>query len=585
MSDSHSKKRIKTVGNYSLKLDEKKIKHDETSTYYPCYELNHKTIPLIAKSISTADFPNNMALIKMLYSFEYKRFKQLKNPHILKILNFLETPKNIYLIIENFEGSLLDYIALPNANQNKNVTKKLEEREALMLLEMIVDAMLSIHSEKIIHCDLKPANFILKQDCIQVTGFLLAKFNNEISPINSMKNGTPAYMAPEVWDSDDYDGKVDVWSVGVLFYQLLAGEVPFTSDNIENLEGIIKNQKVDLHSLDISVELKHLLTIMLQKDPRKRADFDEIYNQIKIITNGEERNSIIQSNPRLKRTFEKNSKMLETTKRSNLFNKYNPPSHITEESLSPNRSDADKPKSMIFEIDVIPIIEDDSKNQLIKENCSKAEMYFEYEKKLIYILKTVFDDFGKYIDLKSEEDKFFLGVATFLLNKLWMIIMKQRMDKFEKKEIDNNFSQIFYDSAFFQTLKSQLNSDFLDESDNFESWCEEILELTPKISANKEIKLLVEQKKHESNKEFEQIYVKYVSETVEYLKAEKEKTKLKYKKEYMILAIELNYCKSEKNLVSEFPFDEKREEWMKKFDSFDGIKTKKDKELENMMPK
>ena len=273
MSDIQSKKKIKTVGNYCLILDEKKVKQDETSKYYHCYELNHKNVPLIAKSITTADFPINISIIKMLFSFEYKRFKQLNNSYIVKILNFLETPRNIYLILDNFEGSLLEHITLPKADPNNHVTRKFKEGEALMLLEMIVEAMISIHSEEIIHCDLKPANFIFKNECIQVMGFILAKFKNESAPINSKKNGTPIYMAPEVWDREDYDEKVDVWSVGVIFYQLLTGQIPFVGETVGELEIIIKNQRISFENLDISVELEELLNIMLQKNPRKRADF------------------------------------------------------------------------------------------------------------------------------------------------------------------------------------------------------------------------------------------------------------------------------------------------------------------------
>ena len=595
MADKYNKKKIKAVGDYCLKLDEKSVKQDEISKYYQCYQAKLRDDPLIAKSIFTADFPKNIGLIKMLLSLEYKRFKQINDPYIVKILNFLETSKNIYMILENFDGTLLEHITQSNADPNSYKTRKLKEGESLMILEMIVDAMISIHSKKIIHCDLKPSNFVFKNDendniKVMVMNFILAKFEKESSPINSKKNGTPAYMAPEVWNNDTYDEKVDVWSVGIIFYQLLAGKVPFEHESKEELEQIIQNQRLTFNDLEISLETQELLKIMLQKDPKKRADFQEIWDKTKEITNGEKRNSLIESMPGLRKVFEKNSKILDVTKKSSVFKKYRITSHISEEeskeSMSPidNKSGIEKKQSTDFNMNLFPVIEEENKNQLIKESCHNAEMYFEYEKKLLYVLKTIFDDFGKYVDLKSEEDKFCLGVTTLLLNKLWMILMKKRIDKFEQKKIDNNFSEIFYNSDFFQTLQSQLSADFMDESDSFESWCEEILELTPKIANNKEIKLIIAQG-HESNLEFEQIYMKYISQAIEYLKVEKEKIQIKYKKEYMILVIELNYCKSEKTLLSEFPFDQKEEVWTKKFLSFDELKSKKDKELENMIPK
>ena len=89
-----------------------------------------------------------------------------------------------------------------------------------------------MHKENYVHRDIKPENILLesREDLnIKLTDFGFAQYmdNGKLS----MQMGTPEYMAPEIIEGDDYDQKVDVWSAGVVAYQLFCGQTPFCDDS------------------------------------------------------------------------------------------------------------------------------------------------------------------------------------------------------------------------------------------------------------------------------------------------------------------------------------------------------------------
>lgn len=102
-------------------------------------------------------------------------------------------------------------------------------------MEKLTRAIAHCHENGVCHRDLKPENILIdKSDEIKVIDFGLSKHLDK--NIRSLKSrvGTPAYMAPEVIKGHEYDLKCDVWSLGVTMYNLLTGQVPFLSHDVDS---------------------------------------------------------------------------------------------------------------------------------------------------------------------------------------------------------------------------------------------------------------------------------------------------------------------------------------------------------------
>ncbi|CAI9754626.1 unnamed protein product [Fraxinus pennsylvanica] len=146
------------------------------------------------------------------------------------------------------------------------------EDQARVYTAEIVSAVSHLHKNRTMHLDLKPENVLLGADgtSLQVvlTDFGLAKEINESSRSNSMC-GTTEYMAPKILLAKGHNKNADWWSVGILLYEMLSGQPPFTHPNRKKLQEKIMNEKMKLPPR-LSSEVHSLLKGLLHKDPLKR---------------------------------------------------------------------------------------------------------------------------------------------------------------------------------------------------------------------------------------------------------------------------------------------------------------------------
>ena len=98
--------------------------------------------------------------------------------------------------------------------------------------------------------------------------------------------GSPIYMAPEILNGQIYSNKADIWSIGVVLYEMLYGYCPFESNSIPKLIEVLKETELDFpHDVPVSNETKKLLRRILTKDPQKRVEWMELF-QMKISSDG-----------------------------------------------------------------------------------------------------------------------------------------------------------------------------------------------------------------------------------------------------------------------------------------------------------
>jgi 5'-AMP-activated protein kinase, catalytic alpha subunit len=165
---------------------------------------------------------------------EIQILKMIRHPNIIQLYEIIETPKQLYLIMEYASGGeLFDFIV-------KN--QRVKEPLAVKFFHQIIAGVEYLHKLNIVHRDLKPENLLLDHNQnIKIVDFGLS---------NTYKNGemlktacgSPCYAAPEMIAGQFYHGsQVDIWSCGVILFALICGYLPFEDPNTANLYKKILN--------------------------------------------------------------------------------------------------------------------------------------------------------------------------------------------------------------------------------------------------------------------------------------------------------------------------------------------------------
>lgn len=238
----------------------------------------------------------NMRAVKIVYKHECSTeeqkkilnevevLKQLNHPNIIKIYEFFEDVKFMYIVMELAQGGeLFDKIL--------NV-QKFSERKAAEIFQQILIAVNYLHKHNIVHRDLKPENILFDGDVLKLVDFGTSK---NFKPTKKMKNchGTPYYIAPEVLN-ESYNEKCDVWSCGVILYILLSGIPPFNGSNDDEILSSVMKGKytLDIPELkSLSTAVKTLIRKMLTYNPRERISIEEALNDewFKLVLKKEEK--------------------------------------------------------------------------------------------------------------------------------------------------------------------------------------------------------------------------------------------------------------------------------------------------------
>uniref|UniRef100_A0A7N0RAC1 non-specific serine/threonine protein kinase n=1 Tax=Kalanchoe fedtschenkoi TaxID=63787 RepID=A0A7N0RAC1_KALFE len=186
---------------------------------------------------------------------------KVEHPFIVQLRYSFQTKSKLYLILDFINGGHLFYHLYRQGI--------FSEDQARLYAAEIVSAVSHLHERGIVHRDLKPENILMTPDGhVILTDFGLAKEIDESSRSNSLC-GTTEYMAPEILLSKGHNKNADWWSVGILLFEMLTGQPPFTHANRQKLQQRIINEKVKLPPF-LTSEAHSLLKGLLEKDPSKR---------------------------------------------------------------------------------------------------------------------------------------------------------------------------------------------------------------------------------------------------------------------------------------------------------------------------
>jgi serine/threonine-protein kinase len=207
---------------------------------------------------------------------QYERFQRelevtntLNHPSIQRGLGSGQFNRTPYLVTELVHGESM-----------RDIVEKqtpMPSDKALVLIRQIADAMAYCHEHDVIHRDLKPENIIVTaegQPVIVDFGLALTKGSRRVTYASLTPTaGTPDYMSPEQVEGQRGDQRTDIYAVGVMFYELLVGEVPFpgtthTAIMANRLRGPIP--RPDHQRADISPTVAAICVRCLQRDPKDR---------------------------------------------------------------------------------------------------------------------------------------------------------------------------------------------------------------------------------------------------------------------------------------------------------------------------
>lgn len=229
------------------------------------------------------------------FELEARIAAKIKHPNIVSVFDFGSTDGLMYLVMELLEGSSLE--------------KELEQKGALgldrtlELIQPVCEAVNAAHAEGLIHRDLKPSNILLHRlkdgsEIVKVVDFGVAKLTNindtaykERLTKTGYLVGTPHYMSPEQIREQDVSLQCDIYSLGVIIYEMLTGQLPFNAENvIDLLLAHIETPASSMRSIkpEIPEGVDEAVLRSLEKEPAKRQQSArELFQQIYAGARGE----------------------------------------------------------------------------------------------------------------------------------------------------------------------------------------------------------------------------------------------------------------------------------------------------------
>src|SRR6202158_5928342 len=190
----------------------------------------------------------------------------LTHPNIVVVFDAGEEEGLFYITMEFVEGRSLQ--TLIDAHQPFSLPR------VMKLMEQVCSALDFAHQHNVVHRDIKPANLMLTSDeTVKITDFGTAKILQFGTAQTAHVMGTPSYMSPEQVKGKPVDGRSDIFSLGVILYELMTGEKPFPGQNITTvIYKIINEEPIPPRSLDSSIHqgLSAVISHALAKEPSAR---------------------------------------------------------------------------------------------------------------------------------------------------------------------------------------------------------------------------------------------------------------------------------------------------------------------------
>lgn len=219
-------------------------------------------------------------------SAEFELLRALKHPAVVRYHEHWESDNAWYIVTEfAAHGDLQRYLKggeVVKQNGDREPTlRKLPLKEALYYYAQIALALLYCHKNRVLHRDLKPANvLVMKDGSLRLADFGTGKQLDGTEGLSHTHAGTPYYEAPEFWVGLPHTHKADIWSMGILLYELVCGTKPFdtSTGQAPNLWRKIETYTMAPFASHVDEQTKALILWCLRRNPMSRPDIVKICN-------------------------------------------------------------------------------------------------------------------------------------------------------------------------------------------------------------------------------------------------------------------------------------------------------------------
>jgi serine/threonine protein kinase len=220
----------------------------------------------VAAKVMIASSDENLDALLRFYQ-EGAVLATLKHPNIVEVSGTFLEDGVCSIVMELLEGASLDELL---------ASERLPLSRVKALVDQIAGALSYAHGRGIVHRDIKPSNImVIGDDHVKVTDFGIARVlrGGTLSTKTGMSIGTPLYMSPEQIEAERVDGRSDIYSLGVVLYQMVVGRPPFEGRDPLSIAfkhvHIAPRPPSELNP-DVPKAWEHMILTMLAKDPAKR---------------------------------------------------------------------------------------------------------------------------------------------------------------------------------------------------------------------------------------------------------------------------------------------------------------------------
>jgi serine/threonine-protein kinase len=226
-----------------------------------------RVVAIKTMALSQAFEPDELKDVKERFFREAETAGRLTHPHIVTIYDAGEEHDLAYIAMEFLKGRDLTPYIKPD--------QLLPLDRALSITARVAEALAYAHKNNVVHRDIKPANVMYEpaSDSVKVTDFGIARITDSSRTKTGMVLGTPSYMSPEQLAGKKIEGRSDLFSLGVTFYQLACGRLPFEGESMAQLMFKIANQPhadIRTHNAQLPACVAAIVNKALAKDPEQR---------------------------------------------------------------------------------------------------------------------------------------------------------------------------------------------------------------------------------------------------------------------------------------------------------------------------
>jgi serine/threonine-protein kinase len=202
---------------------------------------------------------------------ELKLTRKITHPNVIRIYDFMD--------LNGAHAVSMEYFPSQDLGRIIRAGGAISPKRSLRIVAQTLRGLAAAHDANVIHRDIKPANILLgDQDVVKIVDFGLASAGQHVGSRltkSGLLIGTPEYMAPEQVSGEDTDARSDLYSVGIMLYEMLSGQKPFTAETpvkvlFLHLEGEVKPLGELVEGLPLDIE--YLVSVSMARNPADRPE-------------------------------------------------------------------------------------------------------------------------------------------------------------------------------------------------------------------------------------------------------------------------------------------------------------------------